>query len=112
MFGISWEQISGQVRGVLMGIAGIAIGRGLVDEHTATVLVGVIMWVLGLLWSGKVNTQHSIVSSVDAMAKDPYSPVAGVITVNSPAGRELAQSIPGNTTAPADSPAAATIAKS
>lgn len=68
--------------------------------------VSLVMWVISMI----VHTQSSAVAVVDKMAKDPTSPVAGVITTNTPAGRALSDSIPGTTTVPAGSPAASKIA--
>lgn len=61
-------------------------------------------------WGLIVHTQKNAVAVVDAIAKDPASPVKGVVTTATPAGRELAESMPGNTTVPAGSPAATSIA--
>jgi hypothetical protein len=54
---------------------------------------------------------RSVVQAVVEMAKDPASPVQGVITTATPEGKELAKSIPGPIVS-AGSSAATEIAKS
>ncbi len=57
------------------------------------------------------NRQSAVLANVDALAKDPTSPVKGVILSNSTEGRELARDIPGLTTVVAGTPEATAIAK-
>ncbi len=51
------------------------------------------------------------VKAVDALAKDPTSPIVGVVTANTPEGKAIANSIPGNTTVVANSPGANSVAQ-
>lgn len=55
---------------------------------------GMLMSILSGI-SAVVTGQTQQIKDVVAMAKDPTSPVQGVITTNSPEGKALAQSIPG-----------------
>lgn len=57
-------------------------------------LAGLSMSILSGI-SAIVTGANQQVKDVVAMAKDPASPVQGIITTNSPEGRTLAQSIPG-----------------
>lgn len=57
-------------------------------------LAGLLMSILSGI-SAIVTGANQQVKDVVAMAKDPNSPVQGIITTNSPEGKALAQSIPG-----------------
>jgi hypothetical protein len=77
---------------------------------------GVEMWsalilsAIPLVWSMFVHTQTNAVAVVDAIAKDPNSPVKAIVTESTIAGRELAQALPGKTTVIAGTAAAAAAA--
>lgn len=106
MFGISWDQISGLVQRVLMFGGGIAVGKGWISEQLMVQIVGALVGVFGVLWGVKVNTQASLVESVDTIAKQPGSPVKQVLMENTVDGRAIAASLPGTTTVVAGSPSA------
>lgn len=44
-------KLLGQIRHVLTAVGGYAVGRGYIDEQTATMLAGVGATVIGALWS-------------------------------------------------------------
>ncbi len=65
------------------------------------------------IWSLFTHTQANAVQVVKEIAKDPTSPVAGIVTTDNVAGRELANSMDAPAVvAPAGTVAASTIAKS
>lgn len=45
------EQILGLVRHVLTGVGGIVIANGLISEGTAVELTGILMSIIGFIWS-------------------------------------------------------------
>ena len=77
------------------------------SETTISLLASAAVFVWGLF----VHSQKNAVAVVDTIAKQPDSPVKAVVTEPSPAGRELANSLPGNTTVVAGSNAAVNLAK-
>lgn len=111
------EQTSGQLRQLLQIIGTLLTTIGVLKPGIADTWIPVIMQISGplmmlggVIWSWKVNTPSALVASVDAMAKDPASPVAGVVVTNTLAGRDLAKEMPGTTTVVAGSPDAKVIA--
>ena len=72
-----------------------------------TLAVAIVSGIFGLI----ANTRTNSIKVVDAMAKDPASPVVGVVTSNTPEGKALANAIPGNTTVVANSQAANSVAQ-
>ena len=115
----SQEQLLGQVR-ILLTLAGsVAATFGLlapdqVGGLTAGILdlTGIVMIGGASAWSFYNNTIKALVHKVDVIAKDPASPVQGVITANNVAGHELAASIPGSTTVAAGTIQAVNLARS
>lgn len=118
LFGISQEQVLGLLRQILPIIGTLLVSLGLmkpetVGNFTSTILTiaGPVMIVISAIWSLIDKTKTSMVAKVDAMAKDPTSPVVGIITTNTPEGKDLANSMPGSTTVVAGTIAAAEVAK-
>ena len=118
MLGMSQEQWLGQLRILLPALGMLAVASGFMSQTLADLWVsklliisGPLMIVVGSVWSAIDKTRASLVAKVDAMAKDPTSPVAGVIMTNTPDGRALAAGLPGNTTVVAGSPDAANIVR-
>lgn len=74
---------------------------------TLSVMASIIAGIFGLM----AHTQTNAVKVVDAIAKQPDSPVKAVIAESTPAGQDLANSLPGSTTVIAGSSEAITIAK-
>lgn len=111
------EQTSGQLRQLLQALGAIATTFGFATAGQVDLWIQIILQIAGpammlggVIWSWKVNTTSALVASVDAMAKEPDSPVKGVITTNTKAGRELANEMPGMTTVVAGSTEAKIIA--
>lgn len=114
------EQIKSSVRWLITtfgaGTAGWFAAKGYFSVQDGLALlnspaflsasVAVIGWILGLF----DHTEKKQVAAVDALAKEPNSPVQGVVTAPTPEGKALADAMPGNTTAPAGTQAAAEIA--
>lgn len=111
------EQISGQLRQLLQALGGMAIGLGWLTTGQVDFWLQVILQVggplamlAGIAWSWWVNRPVALVASVDAMAKDPASPIKGVVVTNTTAGRDLARALHGTTTVIAGTPDAKQIA--
>ena len=116
-FNPTQEQIKSGIRWLItafgMGAAGWFAHSGYITSQQVmdifnsptfmTLAVAVVSGIFGLM----NHTQTNAVKVVDAMAKDPASPVQAIITTNTPEGKELAQAIPGVTTVPAGTTAAA-----
>ena len=117
-FGMSHEQVEGQLRQILPIVGTIMTCLGLmkpetVGNWTAFILVtaGPVMIIASSVWSLIDKTRNSMVAKVDAMAKDPTSPVLGVIMAPTAEGKDLAASIPGSTTVVAGTSAANDMSK-
>jgi len=114
------EIMKGQLRSLLIAAAGMVVGwfayRGWISaERAMDILTGPVLGAMatmatGFIWSGLTHRQDNAVAVVDAMAKDPASPVKGVIVEATIAGRDLANSIPGSTVVMAGTHEATTIA--
>ncbi len=112
------EQVKSQIRVWLTGLAGVVLGwfasKGWINEASISAILNspVVVAVLGMaataVWSWFSNTDKALVAKVDALAKDPTSPVKGVIVTNSAAGHELTS---GTTVVAAGSPQATDLAK-
>lgn len=111
MFGISWAQISGVVQRLLMFLAGVAVAKGWINQDLVIPIVGALMAIGGWAWGVQSNSTPALVAKVDAIAKEPDSPVQAIITTATPEGVALAKSIDGNTTVSAGSIGAASMAK-
>lgn len=94
--GVAWEQISGLVQRALMFGAGFLVAKGWISEAGAAQIVGGLLAFLGAVWSVKVNTPTALTVSVKNLEG-----VKGVVTENNPAGRALAEAIPGPEVVPA-----------
>lgn len=82
-------------------IAGYFAGKGWADAGTVTgILTSETFASLAAsaifgIWGMFVHTEKNATAVVVEIAKDPASPVKTVITTDTPAGHELAESIPG-----------------
>lgn len=85
--------------------AGQIIGA-LNSEAFLSIAASIVMLVWGLI----THTQKNAIAVVDTMAKDPESPVKGVVLTNTIAGFDIAKAIPGSTTVVAGTPDAKAIA--
>ena len=77
------------------------------SETTLSILASAAVFVWGLF----VHTQKNAVAIVDDIAKQPDSPVKAVLAEDNKAGKELAESLPGNTTVVAGTLEASKLAK-
>lgn len=83
---------STQVTDILLPVMSPAMAAAVTKSFTA--LCGIVAGV-GASVLAFFTSKQNVVSDVVQMAKDPTSPVQGVITSNTPEGNALAQSIPG-----------------
>lgn len=115
------EQLKSAIRWVISafgaGIAGWFAAKGwfTVDQVTSVLnsetTISIILAIASGAWGLFTHTQRNAVAVVDTIAKQPDSPVKAVVTESTPAGRELAEAMPGNTTVVAGSSAATDLAK-
>jgi hypothetical protein len=105
------EQIKSFIRWAQATIGPFLITHGYASSGTIELIAGVLISLAPLVWSMITHTQTNAVAVVDAIAKQPDSPVKAVLTEPTPAGRELAEAMPGSTTVVAGTTAAANISK-
>lgn len=117
-WGMSQEQILGLLRQILPVIGTVVTTLGITTPDkfgaiSATILIiaGPIMIIISAIWSLITNTRSSMIAKIDTMAKDPASPVAGIIMSNTKEGKEIANNLPGVTTVVAGTSEATSIAK-
>ena len=103
------EQIKGAVRWVIATFGPFLIAHGYASSGTLELAGGVIVSLAPLIWTMFTHTEANAVAVVDTIAKEPGTPVKAVILDQTTAGRELAASLPGDTTVVAGT-AAATVA--
>jgi peptidoglycan hydrolase-like protein with peptidoglycan-binding domain len=60
---MTWDQINGVVRALLTAIGGYLVGKGLIDQTTATELVGAVLTIGGALWS-IVSNRPKVISPI------------------------------------------------
>lgn len=114
------EMMKGQIRALLIAVGGLAAGwlisKGWMSESAWTAIMNspvaaaLATMASGFIWSALTHTESNAVAVVDAMAKDPTSPVKGVILLPTTEGRALAASIPGSTAVVAGTHEATAIA--
>jgi len=115
------EQLKSSVRWFITTFGGVVAGwfaaKGwfTIDQVTSVLnsptTISVIVSLVAGAWGLATHTQTNAVKVVDTIAKQVDSPVKAVLTEDNKAGKELADSIPGNTTVVAGSMAATQIAK-
>ena len=115
------EQLKSFVRSVLSTFGGVIAGwfaaKGwfTIDQVTSVInsptTISIIVALVSGAWGLVVHTQANAVAVVDAIAKQPDSPVKAIVTEPTAAGQALAASLPGNTTVVAGTLPAATVAK-
>lgn len=112
--------VSGTVGGIIIGWFA-SRGWHLSPDDTKSImtllqspeLIGLAMSAITGLIGMVVHTQSNAVAVVKEIAKDPTSPVAGIVTTDNIAGRNLASTMNDpSVIAPAGTVAASTIAKS
>lgn len=114
------EQIKSALRWLITTFGGVIAGwfaaKGwfTIDQVTSVLnsptTISIIASVAAGIWGLATHTQTNAVAVVDTIAKKPDSPVKAVVTESTPAGRDLAAAMPGNTTVVAGSQAAAAVA--
>jgi hypothetical protein len=105
------EQAKGTVRWIITTFGPFIIQNGWASASTLEMIGGIIVTVAPWIWSLFTHTEKNAVTVVDAIAQKPESSVKAVVMEPTQAGREIADSIPGNTTVVAGTPAATSIAK-
>lgn len=105
------EQVKSAVRWMIATFGPTIVAHGYASTSTLEMVGGVIVSLAPLIWGMFTHTQNNAVAVVDTIAKQPDSPVKAVVTEPTEAGRDLAASLPGNTTVVAGSLAAASATK-
>lgn len=105
------EQLKSSVRWLIATFGPFLIAHGYASSGTLELAGGILVSLAPLIWGLFVHTETNAVAVVDTIAKQPDTPVKAVILEPTAAGREIAASIPGDTTVVAGTPAAATAAK-
>ena len=113
---VNADKIGGWVRAGVASLLTIAIAHwaplgSILTPETQTALGVAAAGIAVGIWSQLTKSDSAKVAAVVALAQDPASPVKGVITEDTTAGRALAASIPGPVVS-AGSAAATAIAKS
>jgi hypothetical protein len=94
---------------ILGGREAYAAHRELLDQVSER--YGVPPRIIAGIWGLFAHTEKNATVVVDKIAQQKDSPVKAVIAEDTPAGRDLANSLPGSTTVVAGSPAAARAAQ-
>lgn len=97
------EQTKSAVRWFITTFGASIVNHGWASASTLETLGGIIVAAAPFIWSMITHTEANAVAVVDTIAKQPDSPVKMVVTEPTPAGHDLAASIPGNTTVVAGS---------
>ena len=63
---MSWDQILGILRAVIAAVGGWAVGKGYIDDATATSVGGAIVVIASSAWSVWANTQSAKIKSINA----------------------------------------------
>ena len=105
------EQLKSGVRWVIATFGPFLIAHGYATSGTLELAGGVLVSLAPLIWGMFVHTETNAVAVVDTIAKQPDSPGKAVVMEPTTAGRDIAASIPGDTTVVAGTVAAATAAK-
>lgn len=114
------EQLKSSLRWLITTFGGMLAGwfaakgwftaQQVLDILNSPTFIGLIFSIGGGIWGLFVHTEKNAVAVVNTIAKEIDSPVKGVITENTVAGREMAKNIEGPTVV-AGTPAAIAIAK-
>jgi hypothetical protein len=105
------EQLKSGVRWVIATFGPFLIAHGYATSGTLELAGGVLVSLAPLIWGLVTHTEANAVTVVDTIAKQPDSPVKAVVMEPTMAGRDLAASIPGDTTVVAGTVAAAEAVK-
>ena len=105
------EQLKSAVRWVIATFGPFLIAHGYASSGTLELVGGILVSLAPLIWGMFVHTEANAVTVVDTIAKEPGTPVKAVILDSSPAGKELAAALPGDTTVVAGTTQAAAAAR-
>lgn len=105
------EQLKSSVRWLIATFGPFLIAHGYASSGTLELAGGILVSLAPLIWGMFTHTEANAVAVVDTIAKEPGTPVKAVILDTTPAGRELAASLPGDTTVVAGTAAAAAVVK-
>ena len=105
------EQLKSAVRWMIAPFGPFLIAHGYASSGTLELAGGVLVSLAPLIWGMFTHTESNAVTVVDAIAKEPGTPVKAVILDSSPAGKELAAALPGDTTVVAGTTQAAAAAR-
>lgn len=114
------EQVKSAIRSLITTFGGVIAGwfaaKGwfTIDQVTSVLnsptTISILASIAAGAWGLVAHTQKNAVAVVDAIAKQPDSPVKAVVTESTPAGQALADALPGSTTVVAGSNAAVRVA--
>lgn len=107
---LNQEQYMSIVRNLLQVAGTFLTTYGVLQDAAWTPIAGAVLMVAPVAWGLYAHTDTNAVAVVDKMAKDPDSPVVGVVVTRTPAGEAMAAQLPGTTTVPAGTMAARDIA--
>lgn len=100
------EQLKSAVRWLIASFGPVIIQHGYASAGTLEMIGGIIVSLAPLVWGLLTHTQTNAVAVVDTIAQQKDSPVKAVLAEDTPAGHDLANSLPGNTTVVAGTSAA------
>jgi len=108
---ITSEQVQRYTRAGVYFLAGYLAQRGIggIDNKVVDQLIPFLMVAVNLLWTIYGNRINAKLAAIAAYAKDPNTPVVGIVTTPNQEGRALATKIEGPV-APAGSLEAKNIA--
>ena len=114
---INADKLGGWVRAGVASLLGVFIAKWpllgtILDPATQAALGTVVAAIVVGVWSQLTKSDAAKVAMVDALAKDPASPVKGVILESTIAGQNMAKTLPGKTTVVAGTFDASTLARS
>jgi hypothetical protein len=108
---VNIEQLKSSVRWLIATFGPFLIAHGYASSGTLELAGGVLVSLAPLIWGLFTHTEAHAVEVVDTIAKQPDSPVKAVVMEPTTAGRDIAASIPGDTTVVAGTQAAAAAVK-
>ena len=109
------NKVAGWVRAGVAALLGLFVAKWpwlgqIVDPTTQQAIAAVVATIVVGVWSQLTKTPAAKVAAVNALAKDPTSPVKGVLVEATVAGQQLVNQNPGGSVAIVGTPNAAVIA--
>jgi len=90
------EQVQRYTRAGVYFLAGYLAQRGMgIDNKIIDQLLPFLMVAVNLIWTIYGNRINAKLAAIAAYAKDPNTPVVGIVTTPNPEGRALATKIEG-----------------